>query len=33
MNAEYYGHMVPFDDLYMGRACNRDADPLRAALR
>jgi lipid-binding SYLF domain-containing protein len=33
MNAEYYGRSVPFDDLYMGRACNRDADPLRAALR
>ncbi|MEJ1969822.1 MAG: lipid-binding SYLF domain-containing protein [Rhizomicrobium sp.] len=33
LNAEYYGRMVPFDDLYMGRACNRDADPLRAALR
>jgi SH3 domain-containing YSC84-like protein 1 len=33
MNAEYYGHAVPFDDLYMGRACNRDADSLRAALR
>ena len=33
MNAEYYGRAVPFDDLYMGRACNRDADTLRAALR
>lgn len=33
MNAEYYGHEIPFDDLYMGRACNRDADPLRAALK
>jgi lipid-binding SYLF domain-containing protein len=33
MNAEYYGRAVPFDDLYMGRACNRDADPLRAALK
>ncbi|HUO89613.1 MAG TPA: lipid-binding SYLF domain-containing protein [Rhizomicrobium sp.] len=33
MNAEYYGRSVPFEDLYMGRACNRDADPLRAALR
>jgi lipid-binding SYLF domain-containing protein len=33
MNAEYYGRSVPFDDLYMGRACNRDADTLRAALR
>ncbi len=33
MNAEYYGRAVPFDDLYMGRACNRDADALRAALR
>jgi lipid-binding SYLF domain-containing protein len=33
MNAEYYGHEIPFDDLYMGRACNRDADPLRMALR
>jgi lipid-binding SYLF domain-containing protein len=33
MNAEYYDHEIPFDDVFMGRACNRDADPLRAALR
>jgi len=33
MNAEYYDRAVPFDDVFMGRACNRDSDPLRAALR
>ena len=33
MNAEYYGREVPFDDVFMGRSCNRDADPLRAALK
>jgi lipid-binding SYLF domain-containing protein len=33
LNAEYYNRQVPFDDIYMGRSCNRDADPLRAALR
>lgn len=33
MNAEYYDREVPFDDVFMGRACNRDADPLRTALR
>ncbi len=32
MNAEYYDKAVPFDDVFMGRACNRDADSLRAAL-
>ncbi|HXC56059.1 MAG TPA: lipid-binding SYLF domain-containing protein [Rhizomicrobium sp.] len=33
MNAEYYGRPVPFDDVFMGRSCNRDADTLRAALK
>lgn len=33
MNAEYYDKAVPFDDVFMGRACNRDADPLRTALK
>jgi lipid-binding SYLF domain-containing protein len=33
LNAEYYDRDVPFDDVFMGRACNRDADELRAALR
>lgn len=32
MNAEYYDRAVPFDDVFMGRACNRNADPLRSAL-
>lgn len=32
LNAEYYDRPVPFDDIFMGRSCNRDADPLRAAL-
>ena len=32
MNAEYYDRSVPFDDVFMGRACNRNADPLRSAL-
>jgi lipid-binding SYLF domain-containing protein len=32
MNAEYYDRPVPFDDIFMGRSCNRDADALRAAL-
>ncbi|HWD25987.1 MAG TPA: lipid-binding SYLF domain-containing protein [Rhizomicrobium sp.] len=33
LNAEYYDRPVPFDDIFMGRSCNRNADPLRAALR
>ncbi len=33
MNAEYYDRDVPFDDVFMGRACNADANPLRAALQ
>jgi len=33
MNAEYYDRAVPFDDVFMGRACNRNSDPLRTALR
>lgn len=33
MNAEYYDRSVPFDDVFMGRACNADANPLRAALQ
>ena len=33
MNAEYYDKAVPFDDVFMGRACNRDADRLRSALK
>jgi lipid-binding SYLF domain-containing protein len=33
MNAEYYDRAVPFDDVFMGRACNADADPLRSALK
>ena len=33
MNAEYYDRAVPFDDVFMGRACNADADPLRRALQ
>jgi len=33
MNAEYYDRAVPFDDVFMGRACNADANPLRAALQ
>jgi len=32
MNAEYYDRPVPFDDIFMGRSCNRNADALRAAL-
>jgi lipid-binding SYLF domain-containing protein len=33
MNAEYYDREVPFDDIFMGRSCNRNADALRAALK
>lgn len=33
MNAEYYARPVPFDDIFMGRSCNRDADTLRAVLK
>ncbi|HEY4941285.1 MAG TPA: lipid-binding SYLF domain-containing protein [Rhizomicrobium sp.] len=33
LNAEYYDRPVPFDDIFMGRSCNRDADALRAALK
>jgi lipid-binding SYLF domain-containing protein len=33
MNAEYYDRAVPFDDVFMGRACNANADPLRSALK
>jgi len=33
LNAEFYDREVPFDDIFMGRSCNRNADPLRAALR
>lgn len=32
MNAEYYDRAVPFDDVFMGRACNGDANPLRASI-
>jgi len=32
MNAEYYNRAVPFDDVFMGRVCNRTANALRAAL-
>ena len=33
LNAEYYDRPVPFDDIFMGRSCNRDADALRSALK
>jgi len=33
LNAEYYDRAVPFDDIFMGRSCNRDADALRSALK
>jgi lipid-binding SYLF domain-containing protein len=33
MNAEYYDRAVPFDDVFMGRACNSNADALRQALK
>jgi lipid-binding SYLF domain-containing protein len=32
MNAEYYDRAVPFDDVFMGRVCNGDANSLRASL-
>lgn len=32
MNAEYYDRAVPFDDVFMGRVCNGDADPLRVSV-
>jgi lipid-binding SYLF domain-containing protein len=32
-NAEYYDREVPFEDVFAGRVCNSDADPLRRALR
>lgn len=32
MNAEYYDRAVPFDDVFMGRACNGDANSLRASI-
>jgi lipid-binding SYLF domain-containing protein len=32
LNSEYYDRPVPFDDIFMGRSCNRSAEPLRAAL-
>ena len=33
LNAEYYDRPVPFDDIFMGKSCNRSADALRAALK
>ena len=30
LNAEYYDRPVPFDDIFMGRSCNRSADRRRA---
>jgi lipid-binding SYLF domain-containing protein len=33
MNAAYYDRAVPFDDVFAGRVCNANADPLRRALR
>jgi lipid-binding SYLF domain-containing protein len=32
MNAEYYDRAVPFDDVFMGRACNANADALRMSV-
>lgn len=32
MNAEYYDRAVPFDDVFMGRACNGNADSLRVSV-
>jgi lipid-binding SYLF domain-containing protein len=32
LNANYYDRAVPFDDVFMGKACNGNADPLRASL-
>jgi len=32
LNAEYYDHSVPFDDVFSGRVCNASANELRATL-